>query len=131
MDITVYLPDELGREAKAAELNLSRLLRDAVTDELTRRKEVEATLKDPQTYEIDIENENGDVYTGRVTGKLLVMGKDVDIYLTDDERVILYDRMGLKYWEVDDLEQEARYHLTDDEYVELLPALGIKPTIDI
>jgi hypothetical protein len=37
MNHNVYLPDEISERAKAAELNLSRLLRDAVTDELKRR----------------------------------------------------------------------------------------------
>ena len=30
MDITIYLPDDLGKWAKDQELNLSRMLRDAV-----------------------------------------------------------------------------------------------------
>jgi hypothetical protein len=40
MDITVYLPDELGRAAKEAELPLSQLLRDAVAAQLDRRPEI-------------------------------------------------------------------------------------------
>jgi len=42
VDITVYLPDELGRWAKDAGLNLSRLLRDEVQPE---RKRAETRAK--------------------------------------------------------------------------------------
>jgi post-segregation antitoxin (ccd killing protein) len=34
MRLTLYLPDELGQRAKDADLNLSRLLREAVEREL-------------------------------------------------------------------------------------------------
>jgi post-segregation antitoxin (ccd killing protein) len=37
MNINAYLPDELGRRAKEAGLNLSGLLREAVVAELERR----------------------------------------------------------------------------------------------
>jgi hypothetical protein len=47
MDITVYLPDDLGRSAKDARLPLSQLLRDAVTAQLTPKAEIEAV---PVTY---------------------------------------------------------------------------------
>ena len=67
MDITVYLPDEIGQRAKEHELNLSRLLRDAVTEELSRRGAVAETLKDSEVYEIELEGDAG-YYTGRITG---------------------------------------------------------------
>lgn len=37
MDVTVYLPDEIGRSAKAAGLNLSGILRRGVEHELDRQ----------------------------------------------------------------------------------------------
>ena len=37
MDITIYLPDEIGKWAKEQDLGLSRMLRDAVEDEKRRR----------------------------------------------------------------------------------------------
>lgn len=40
MDITTYLPDAIGAQAKEAGLPFSRLLRSAVEAELARRVEV-------------------------------------------------------------------------------------------
>jgi hypothetical protein len=40
MDITVYLPDEMGRAAKEADLPLSRMLRDAVEAQLNPRAKI-------------------------------------------------------------------------------------------
>jgi post-segregation antitoxin (ccd killing protein) len=36
VNFNVYLPDELGEQAKAEQLKLSRLLREAVVNELHR-----------------------------------------------------------------------------------------------
>lgn len=41
MDITVYLPDDLGEAAKEAQLPLSRLLRSVVEAELSPQAEIE------------------------------------------------------------------------------------------
>lgn len=39
MNITVYLPDEIGRRAKAADLPLSRMLRDAILAHFREQEE--------------------------------------------------------------------------------------------
>ena len=50
--INTYLPDEIGEEAKARGLNLSRLLRDAVTAELRwQRAESDDRV---ETYEVPV-----------------------------------------------------------------------------
>jgi excisionase family DNA binding protein len=84
----------LGERAKAADLKFSRLLQDAIADELERSEAMEATLEGPQVYEVAIEDRDNNVYTGRITGKLLATSGDTDVYLTDDGRVILHDGSG-------------------------------------
>lgn len=93
MDITVYLPDEIGKKAKAAELNLSALLREAVTDELDRRERVAKLGKDAEEHELQLENADGVPYTGVLTGTRLTEEnrQGVTFFLTDDGRVIAYD----------------------------------------
>jgi len=44
MDITVYLPDEIGERAKKYGLNLSRMLRASVEEELNQLAELADTL---------------------------------------------------------------------------------------
>jgi hypothetical protein len=132
MDITVYLPDELGQRAKTAELNLSRLLRDAVTDELERRAAVSSTLKDAQEYLLDLEDDEGRSYVGRLTGvRLSAAGEFGGVYLADDQRVLLHDSERGRLWEIDYPETELRDHLDDDDYIDAMNALGHKPIIDI
>ena len=132
MDITVYLPNEIGEKAKAAKLNLSGLLREAVTEELERRRIVKATLEKPQVYEVDVEDNDGRRrYTGRITGALIARDGDVTVYLTDDERVLTHNARDSSYWECDDPEEELRDQLSDGSYAEALHALGLKATVDL
>lgn len=133
MDITVYLPDEIGQRAKAAELNLSGLLRAAVSDELERRAQVTKTLTEPQTYEIYLEDRDGRGYKGRITGAMLVRtNDDIEVYLTDDERVIVYDENKTEHWELDNPVAELRDWLVSDaDYAEAMKALGESPVIDL
>ena len=134
MNHNVYLPDEVSEQAKAAELNLSRLLRDAVTNELERRKAVAATLNDVQVHEVEIEDSDGQFWTGRITGTCIAQDNDkgeVEVYLTDDERVIVYDGRRRQYHEINDPENELRDWLWPAGYTDALLALGMTPVIDI
>lgn len=131
MNINTYLPDQLAERAKDAEINFSSLLRAAVEDELNRRAAMATTLNEPKVYELDLETANGDRYTGRITGTRLAADRDSEVYLTDDERVILYDAGRSQYWEIDDPEEELRDNLSEEEYMQVMGALGIKPTIDL
>lgn len=132
MDITVYLPDEIGERAKAAELNLSRMLRDAVTEELERRTAVENTLSDSQTIELELEDDEGRIYTGRITGAEIARQDhgDWSVFLAQDGRVILYDGERMKYWVLDDPAAELA-HLDPAVYAEACSALGIKAVVDL
>ena len=96
MDFTVYLPAEIGERAKAAELKLSRLLRDAVTRELDRRAAMNDTLAESQEYKVAVEDRDGRVFAGRITGRAIAVSGDVTVYLTDDERVLAHDALDRK-----------------------------------
>ena len=130
MDLTVYLPDEIGKRAKSAKLNFSRLLRDDVTTELERRKTVSKTLDKPQEFKLDLETKDGGQgYVGRITGALIADDErgECSVYLTNDERVIVYDWKRLDYHEIDDV-SALRDWLEDDEaYFAAMNALGEEP----
>lgn len=135
MNINVYLPDELGekvraQEAKGEKLPLSQLLQEAVREELNRRESMAVTLQDPSEYEVALEDDEGRPYTGRITGSLIAEDRDLTVYLTNDERVILYDPSRAAYWEIEDPEEELR-SLERGAYAAACAALGITPVIDL
>jgi hypothetical protein len=126
MKVNAYLPDDLGKRAKEADIPFSQLLRDAVVDELERRETVSQTLADAQVIELELTDRDGNAYVGRFTGTLIDGDNNYrEIYLTDDERVIFYDSDKGDYWIVEDPETEL------EGWPNALNALGIKPTIDI
>src|SRR4249919_875458 len=138
MNVNVYLPDDLGRQAKA-ELprgRLSQLLQAAVVDELERRAAMSKTLEAPETFKVEIDADEGG-YTGRITGKVIAEDDDVTVYLTTDERVIAYDANKLRYKELGNeprmsFDEEMRAWLPDAAaYSAAMLALGEKPVIDI
>ena len=132
MDITIYLPDELGERAKREGINLSRMLRDELAVELQRRATMAQTLNSPQTFELSLESrEGGDIYLGRVTGKRIAEGRHVEVFLTDDERVLVYDERRSDYWVIEDPAEELRDCLDDDEYARALAALGLTVVVDL
>jgi post-segregation antitoxin (ccd killing protein) len=88
VDITVYLPDETGKAAKAADLNFSRLLRDAVLEELRRLDELADARGGMTEQTIDLEDRNGDPLRLRFEGKA-VAGTDPDVYLTTNGTVVV------------------------------------------
>jgi hypothetical protein len=130
MNITVYLPDEIGEQAKAADINLSRLLRDAVTAELHRREVLRTMLKESQVHEVAVEDRDGNSFTGRITGRVIAEDEPITVFLTDDERVLVYDEKRLAYWEADDPQEDLR-DLSDAEYAAAMQALGLDAIIDL
>ena len=133
MDVTVYLQDELGARAKGLPRGtLSRLLRDALTDELERRDAMAKTLTEVETYELELEDGDGHRYKGRVTGKQIAGWEDDrwEVFLTVDERVILYDARELRYDELNDPAADLS-DLPNAVYIEAMQALGEKPVIDL
>ena len=70
----VYLPDELGAQAKEAKLNFSQLLRGRVEAELNALQAIRARAGEAVDWELDLESESGHAFKGRVRGTLLVEG---------------------------------------------------------
>ncbi len=132
MNVNLYLPDELGQQAKEADLPLSRLLREAVIDELERRRTVAQTLSAPQTFEFAVQDGEGSFFTGRLTGKEIAHDdrRRTNVYVTDDERVIVVVEDG-QYSESSDPAEELRGVLSDADYKTAMTALGLKPIIDL
>jgi post-segregation antitoxin (ccd killing protein) len=131
VDITIYLPDDIAQRAKKQNVNLSRLLRDALVEKFRVEDIMAETLEGASEIKLKLENENGRMYTGRITGKMIASGNRVEVYLTEDERVIVYDFDNLKYW-VEDWETDLEALIGDrDVYVEAMDALGREVTIDI
>lgn len=134
MNINVYLPDELGAQAKEAELPLSRILRDAVTQELERIGAMKTATDGMEEITLDLVKE-GVGYKGRFTGKHLAGGDRYDVYLADDERLIVHDTHENRYWEHDATDEddvaEAVEGLADDAAAQVMSALGFSYTVDI
>jgi hypothetical protein len=140
VDVTVYLPDDIGARAREEKLKLSRMLRDAVTAELERRDAMTATLQDTETYEVTLRHNDGAglQYTGRITGKLIA-GNDpeiVAIYLTTDRRVLVVHADQGIYFRLDGDDKDLLDGLLisgidQDEFLEACQALGLKPVIDL
>jgi len=147
MNFNVYLPEDLGQQAKDEELKLSRLLREAVMNELHRRTTMRETLEEPQVYEIEIGDDvfvNGETveergtYLGRITGKLVHDSPIWQVFLTADKRVIVYNDDGLTYYVLEagaterELIEFLRKHLdVDFEFAQACRALGVRPVIDL
>lgn len=95
------------------------------------------TLNTTKTHELDLENEDGELYTGRITGTQIAEDDDVLLYLADDERVIAYDAGKLRYSVLGNeprmsFEEELRAWLPNPAaYQEACDALGIKAVIDL
>lgn len=141
MDITVYLPDELGQRAKAAGLNLSRMLRGAVEEELDRMETLKKTAAAPQVHELDLQTDDtGQWYIGRLTGTLLGETDDVGVYLTDDENgeYLAFHQPGegkIHYVDVDQVDAVTISNWVgqrdQDLYVSICSAVGIKAIVDL
>lgn len=142
MDITVYLPDELGARAKEANLNFSRLLRDRVEIELRVRHAMRAAAGEAVDWEIELESGSGHTYKGRVRGTLLVEGSrgvyiGSQIIVTEDGRFIFYDANNLQHYELDEGDTEVfarsirELCYDDEEYVEVMAKIGREAVIDL
>ena len=92
------------------------------------------TLEDIQTHDVTIETQEGTVYTGRITGKHIAQGQDTSVFLTEDERVLVYDENLRR---VDDVSEDPASGLEGlkdhdvDAYIEAMEAIGEKPVIDL
>ena len=103
MDISVYLHDEIGSKAKEADLPLSQMLSDAVETELARRAAVaDAPGDEVGEHEVELQD-----VTGVITGKFLgETDRGEQIFVTEDERVLVYDSGNKTVEELNDPEAE-------------------------
>lgn len=143
MKVNIYLPDELGERAKKEELNLSRMLRDAVTAEMDLREAMARSLSDVRRYEIELSTDEGDEYIGRVTGtEIANVADDIRIFLTNDRRVLVYNRYDLDVHDLSEpepgvdpnttLTENLRVWLAEpDDYIRACKALGLKAVVDL
>lgn len=131
MDITIYLPDELALRAKSAGVNLSRLLRDALIEQFHQEDAVANATQDATIVTLDLQDRDGRAYKGRITASRIAQTDRVEVYLTPEEKVVVYDLDQLRYDVVEDPEEELVDLLRDDDYLEVMNALGIVPTVDL
>jgi post-segregation antitoxin (ccd killing protein) len=136
MNINVYLPDALGQQARKAKLPFSPLFQAAVRDELKRRAAIGEALQAKQTYTLELVDENGAEYDGRLTGVEVARGvnSDVRVYATDDKRVIVWDVENRRHYEVTgDIAEGLRMALPldQDAYIVACDALGIRRVVEL
>ena len=129
MDITVYLPDELGAWAKENGVNLSQTLRAQLESEWARRKAIADTLVDTEIIELDVEDRHGRTYTARLHGTPLHdrVG-DVAAYLGEDEQIWVHDEGDHSLNPIAaklDVDKMLSVLLSEDEYIEAMSALGL------
>lgn len=92
MDITVYLPDEIGAWAKEAELPLSRMLRDAVSDEKRQREAMARTLENALTYDREVEGDDEiGTHTACIHGAPIGTMGDFEVFLGNDGQGYIYN----------------------------------------
>jgi hypothetical protein len=125
LDITVYLPDELGKWAKDAKLNLSGLLRERVE----ARKAAAELAKDADVFEL---YNADDDYTARLHGTLILESRHgASVFVGADESLYVYDDRRQQLWE-DVPVDELRGLLPDrDEYMRAVAALGEEAVVDV
>ena len=139
MDITVYLPDDLGKWAKDRDLPLSRMLREAVTDEKRRRNAVAAELGKASTHELYVTEPDGyggsEDLTVRLHGTVIAeqhLGGHgtIRVYLGQDEKIYVHDPIDDELHR--DVEPDDLRELVDEAaYVDAMRALGEDVVIDV
>ena len=141
MDITVYLPDDLGKWAKEHDLGLSRMLREAVEAEKRRREAVadlaaEATIHELAAREPHEVAGDGPDIDVRLHGTLIAT-EDVsdgqastEVYLGKDGKLYVHDFLGVFHRDVapGDL---RKYLEHDTTYINAMHAIGQVPVIDV
>lgn len=130
MDITVYLPDDLGQWAKESKINMSRMLRDQIQVERDRRQAVAGILADSKTTELPVEDEDVGYCTMRMHGTSLVRDGDFEVFLGQDEKLYLYDGEKLKLHSDVEAADLHRW-LVEPAVYQVLRRLGVKPVFDV
>ncbi len=133
MDITVYLPDEVAQRAKAQNVNLSRVLRDALTSQFAEEDAMNATLEKAGTVTLELKTEEGRAYRGRMVATLIGRdeGRGTHVYLRQSGEVITYRSEDRRFLTIADPANELLAILATDEYIAAMDALGIMAEVDL
>ena len=114
-------------------VNLSRVLRDALTAQFAEEDAVSATLEKATTVTLELRTEEGRDYRGRMEATLI--GRDVvrgtDVYLRQSGEVIAYRAEDRRFLTVADPASELLAVLPTGEYIAAMDALGIMPEVDL
>lgn len=139
MDITVYLPDELGKWAKDHHLHLSRMLREAVEIEKRRHDASAALAAETTTHELAVSGPGSssgtDDYTALLHGVLIATqdlggGSSINVYAGENDKMYVYNTADGRLRR--DLEpEELRQYVDEPTYIEAMRALGEEVVIDI
>jgi hypothetical protein len=135
-DVTVRIDVELRAKAKELDVNMSRLLEDALREEIQRRETIAETLGGAEEIKLDLEDKEGRPYVGRLTGKFLGEGHGAQAFLAEDERLIIYDEDKREFWTVPfggELQTTLDNWFPHDPDVvaDVMHAFGETPEIDI
>ena len=119
MDITVYLPDEVAQRAKAQNVNLSRVLRDALTTQFAEEDTVSATLEAARTVTLELTTDEGRHYRGRLEAALIGESPSTGtaVYLRRNGEVITYRAEDRRFSTVADPAGELLAVLPTDAYI--------------
>jgi post-segregation antitoxin (ccd killing protein) len=152
VNVNVSLPGDLRKQAEEENLNLSRLLREAVVRELHRRSVMKELVSEEQVYEVavsrreflDENDQDLGAYTGLIRGKLVHASPAGLVFLTSDKRVIVYyeEELGTyppgeyRILQAGATERELvdflREHIPIDfEFVAACRALGVRPVVEL
>jgi hypothetical protein len=131
MNVTVYLPDELAKRAKdSPDVNVSRLLRDALEQHFQEVDAMTASLAEAKLVRLSLEDNDGRSYVGRFTGTMIADDDDVEVYLVEDGTVIAYESERLRYSVVENPSEDLQ-GLGTDAYLDAMNALGLEAEVDL
>jgi len=135
MDITVYLPDDLGSWAKDNKVNFSATLRAAIEDQRKQQAAVATALKDASTHDLSIaEDATGKSYTARLHGILIAgeLGNDTSVvFLGKDELIYVYDAENSRLYDGVQVSDLRNWLTRDADYARAMLALGEPVVIDV
>ena len=132
-DVTLRIDRELRAQAREFQINMSRTLERALRGEISRVASRREILESgSEEIRLDLEDDQGRSWIGRFSGKPLGSSGVFTVFLTDDERVIVYDEARLEHREIEDLGDLRSVFADDlDFYINLMHALSETPEIDL
>jgi hypothetical protein len=128
--VSVYISEELRKQAEEAGINLSATLREALEEKLALRAAIADALSDGvQEHEVELKDCTG-VITGKFFGET---GSGEQIFLTDDERVLVYNTHTALVEELSNPEAALSTRLQEggdpEVLAPLMRALGLRPRV--